>query len=124
MTKEKSMEPLDQLREWGYRVDVAQQHEGFDVYFVEGFGLASYVRGDDLEALAALVDPAAHAERVTQQGETHDETTLRWHDDPDNEFALPEEAVAETRDRVQVARELREQQQAAEDAAAEEDDDG
>ena len=92
------MEPLEQLTEWGYRVEKAQEHDGFDVYFVEGFGLASYVRDDDEEALANLADPAAHAERVQQQGETSDETQLRWVDE--GRIELDDDALKALRERV------------------------
>ena len=72
------MEPLDQLREWGYLVEVAQEHDGFLVYWIEGFGVGVYVRDDDTNVLAALADSDAHAERELQQSETHEQTQERW----------------------------------------------
>lgn len=61
---------LEQLAEWGYRVDLAQQtDDDVDVYFVEGFGVALYVRADDENSLANLTNPDAQAERVRQYEE-------------------------------------------------------
>jgi hypothetical protein len=69
---------LQQLATWGYRVEVAQTTADVDVYFVDGFGLAVYVREDDADTLAALTNPDAQAERVQQQGETFEQTQARW----------------------------------------------
>lgn len=104
MTKEDNMDPLAQLVEWGYRVEKAQEHEGFDVYFVEGFGMSVYVRDDDEEALAALVSEEAHIERGRQVDETPEETQLRWHDDPNNDYEMASEQADAMRERVQVTR--------------------
>lgn len=71
------MTELEQLEEWGYTVGVAQEHEDFKVYYVEGFGMGTYVADNDAETLAALADPEAHAERERQQKETPEETMTR-----------------------------------------------
>ena len=71
------MTELEQLQEWGYTVGVAQEHEDFKVYYVEGFGMGTYVADNDADTLAALADPEAHAERVKQQDETPEETMTR-----------------------------------------------
>jgi hypothetical protein len=39
------------------------------VYRVDGYGISTYVAGDDQAALAALADPEAHAERKRQHEE-------------------------------------------------------
>lgn len=49
--------------------DRAQRVELPDVYFVEGFGVATFVPETDGDALDALVDADAHADRVFQQDE-------------------------------------------------------
>ena len=69
---------LQQLIDWGYRVDAAQETGGVAAYYVAGFGVAQYVRDDDAVALAALTDPAVHAERVQQSTESSEETQARW----------------------------------------------
>jgi len=100
MTEENEVNHLDKLIMLGYRVEQAHEVEGTTVWFVEGFGMSTYVRGDDEESLASLADEQAHAEREKQHSETPEETQLRWHDDPDNEYELPEEQVNELRERV------------------------
>jgi hypothetical protein len=97
--------PLDRLVMLGYRVEQANEVEGTTVWFVEGFGMSTYVRGDDEEALASLVDEKGHAERELQQNETTEETALRWHDDPDNEFELPEDQLENLRAMVSALKE-------------------
>jgi len=103
MTEETEVNPLDQLIMLGYRVEMAHEVEGTTVWFVEGFGMSIYVRGDDEEVLAALAD--GHAEREKQQGETTEETQLRWHEDPDREFELPKEQEEQLRARVSALKE-------------------
>lgn len=98
-------DPTTKLRKWGYRVEAAQEDPGFNVYFVEGFGIATYVRSDDEETLNALADEDAHLERAIQQDETHEETQLRWHEDPDREFELPEEREQQLRAMVSALKE-------------------
>jgi hypothetical protein len=59
--------PLDKLVMLEYRVEESQRLvlEGAEVvvYFIEGFGLSTYIRSDDSKAWAALVD--GHEERVS-----------------------------------------------------------
>jgi hypothetical protein len=59
---------LDRLVMLEYRVEESQRlalEEGeVVVYFVEGFGVATYVRDDDTEAIQSLVD--SHDDRVAQ----------------------------------------------------------
>lgn len=71
------MTELEQLQEWGYTVGVAQEHEDFKVYYVEGFGLGTYVADNDTDTLGALVDPDVHEERVRQSEETPEKTQAR-----------------------------------------------
>jgi hypothetical protein len=71
-------EHLQQLAYWGYRVEATQQVDGVEVFYVQGFGLATYVRDDDTDVLAALADQEDHEERVAQAGETREETLMRW----------------------------------------------
>lgn len=65
---------VDQLRDLGYEVEISFEGEDFTTYHVAGFGLATYVRADDEETLAALADPEAHAERVKALEEAEAET--------------------------------------------------
>lgn len=102
--EETEIGPLDRLIMLGYRVEQAQEVEGTTVWFVEGFGMSTYVRGDDEEALTSLADEQGHVEREKQQGETSEETQLRWHEDPDNEFELPDEQAKDMRERVKAAK--------------------
>lgn len=52
----------------GYEVGIAQERDdGTKVYFVSGFGVQTYVAGDDQEAIDSLADPAGHTERKFQQ---------------------------------------------------------
>ena len=75
------MEPLDQLIMWEYRVEQSQTIETDEgpiaIWFIEGPGMSTYVRGDDADALAALADVEAHEERVKQASETPEETQAR-----------------------------------------------
>ena len=60
-------EALDELRARGYVADVYEPADAPAVIAVRGFGVAVTFGEDDLEAhLAALLDPATHAERVRQ----------------------------------------------------------
>ena len=68
------------------------------MYFVEGFGLSTYVRDDDEQALGALADEEAHIERGRQAEETQEETQLRWVDE--GKLELDEDALQALRERV------------------------
>jgi hypothetical protein len=94
------MTTVDQLREWGYRVEQSQEIAGSPIWYVDGFGMQTYVRDDDKEAMDTLADPDAHAEREKQAGETREQTELRWAEDPDNDYELPEERVEELKEIV------------------------
>jgi len=95
------MATIEDLRDLGYDVGQSFPGEDFTVYRVEGFGVSRQVRDDDEDGLASLAD--SHEERVAQEGESTDETLLRWHDDKDNPFELPKGQVGETRKRVKEA---------------------
>jgi hypothetical protein len=69
---------LELLHDRGYTVELAHQGDGFEVYWVDGFGLSLYVRDDDADMLAMLTDEALHDERVLQASETREETERRW----------------------------------------------
>ena len=66
---------VDALRELGYTVDVYEPPGGGDtVYGVRGYGVAGTFTSADADShYAALVDEAAHAERVKQHRELRDE---------------------------------------------------
>jgi hypothetical protein len=97
------MATLDDLRGLGYGVGLSFEGDGFAVYRVEGFGLSMPVRDDDEEALQRILD--AHDEAVQQQGENVHEMQLRWHEDPENPFELPDDhAVQEAREQARLAR--------------------
>jgi hypothetical protein len=68
MAKKKTepVDPLAQLRDLGYIVNQAMTIGTLTVLYVEGFGCSTYVRDDDPEAITALLDADAHAERVAQ----------------------------------------------------------
>lgn len=104
------MEALETLRNWGYRVEEAQNVEGVPIYFVEGFGMSSYVRGDDEDTLAMLADPDAQAEREMQSNETTEQTQLRWHEDEDREFELPKEQLKAVKETVAAQEKAQEEQ--------------
>lgn len=55
---------LRKLQDLGYSVE--KPRETGDTYRVTGPATDTYVEGTDADALAALVDPAAHEERVFQ----------------------------------------------------------
>jgi hypothetical protein len=83
---------IQNILDLGYEVGVSQSGDGFYILYVSGFGLGSYVRSDDRDALKAIVE--YHDERVLQQGESPFDTALRWHGDPDNDLHLESEVVA------------------------------
>lgn len=58
---------LDDLSELGYEVGVAFEFDDFTLYRVEGFGVSTQVRTDDLGAIASIV--ASHEARVEQIAE-------------------------------------------------------
>lgn len=97
------MANIDDLVSKGYTVDVSFELEDATVYRVEGPGVSTQVRSDDTEAMQALV--SSYDEAIAQQDETPDETTLRWHEDPDNPFKIDDpEALAALRERVEEYR--------------------
>ena len=57
---------IDDVRVLGYTVEDALTLAGVVVYRVEGYGVSTMVRADDLATIDSLADPAAHAERETQ----------------------------------------------------------
>jgi hypothetical protein len=67
------MEPLEQMREWGYDVQQSQEVEGVPIWHIGGHGMTTYVRDDDAEGLATLSDPEAHEARVAWENMTDEE---------------------------------------------------
>lgn len=96
------MATLDDLRALGYEVGLSFEAGGVAVYRVEGLGVSTQVRDDDDDAIAGLAE--SHDERVKQQDETVDQTQLRWHEDPENEYELPDDAADALRERVAAQR--------------------
>jgi hypothetical protein len=92
------MAAIDELRQLEYRVEQAQEVEGVTIWYVDGYGMQTYVRDDDPEAFQNLVD--SHDERAQQQDETTEQSQLRWHEDPENAFELSDERVDELREIV------------------------
>lgn len=64
---------VEELEKLGY--EVGRPMAGS--LFVSGFGVQTYVRETDVEALDSLVDMRAHEERKTQQLETPEQTRRR-----------------------------------------------
>lgn len=60
------MSSLDDVRALGYTVWQAHAGNGENapVYFVSGFGISTYVPGDDQAQIDSLADPIRHAERL------------------------------------------------------------
>lgn len=63
MTK-KLPDSVQELRDLGY--EVTEPQPSVPSYFIRGFGVATYVRKDDAEALESLADKKAHKEREKQ----------------------------------------------------------
>lgn len=95
------MATIDDLRERGFTVGLSFEGEGFSVYRVEGYGLSAQVRDDDEEAIERLL--VAHPELAAQEGETAEETLLRWDADPETDVELDPEYRDVLQERVAAA---------------------
>jgi hypothetical protein len=82
-----TQETIDLLKALGYEVSKDHIIGDIDVYHIKGFDIEIFITSDNDELWQGVIDE--HAEREQQQNESTEETMLRWHNDPDNEFELP-----------------------------------
>lgn len=92
------MVTLDDLRSLGYEVGVAHEGVDYTAWRVTGFGIDAHVRHDDEDAIQRLIYAQLEAEK--QQGESTTQTQLRWHEDHDNPFKLPDETAEALRKEI------------------------